>query len=63
MGKLRIPDPEIVCYPHIALPLADLAPDYRHPETGETLAQIAARVSATASQPLLRRGDISLPQP
>jgi 2-amino-4-hydroxy-6-hydroxymethyldihydropteridine diphosphokinase len=63
MGKRRIPDPEIVCYPHIALPLADLAPDYRHPETGETLAQIAARVSATASQPLLRRGDISLPQP
>ncbi len=37
------------------MPLADLAPDYRHPETGETLAQIADRVTAAADQPLLRR--------
>jgi hypothetical protein len=29
----------------------------------ETLAQIAARVTATAGQPLLRRDDISLQQP
>jgi 2-amino-4-hydroxy-6-hydroxymethyldihydropteridine diphosphokinase len=63
LGKRRIPDPEIVRYPHIVVPLADLAPDYRHPETGETLAQIAARVTAAAGQPLLRRDDISLQQP
>jgi 2-amino-4-hydroxy-6-hydroxymethyldihydropteridine diphosphokinase len=63
LGKRHIPDPEIVRYPHIAVPLADLAPDYRHPETDETLAQIAARVTAAAGQPLLRRDDISLQQP
>jgi 2-amino-4-hydroxy-6-hydroxymethyldihydropteridine diphosphokinase len=63
LGKRHIPDPEIVRYPHIAVPLADLAPGYRHPETGDTLAQIAARVTAAAGQPLLRRDDISLPQP
>ncbi len=63
LGKRHIPDPEIVRFPHIAVPLADLAPDYRHPETGETLAQIAARVTAAAGQPLLRRADIFLPTP
>jgi 2-amino-4-hydroxy-6-hydroxymethyldihydropteridine diphosphokinase len=63
LGKRHIPDPEIVRYPHIAVPLADLAPDYRHPEMDETLAQIAARVTAAAGQPLLRRDDISLQQP
>lgn len=62
LGKRHIPDPEIVRFPHIAVPLADLAPNYRHPETGETLAQIAARVTAAAGHPLLRRDDISLPQ-
>ena len=60
LGKRRIPDPEILLYPHIAVPLADVAPAYRHPETGETLAEIAARVAAAAGQPLLRRDDISL---
>jgi 2-amino-4-hydroxy-6-hydroxymethyldihydropteridine diphosphokinase len=63
LGKRHIPDPEIVRYPHIAVPLADLAPAYRHPETGDTLAQIAAGVTAAAGQPLLRRDDIFLPQP
>ncbi len=60
LGKRHIPDPEIVRFPHIAVPLADLAPDFRHPETGETLAQIADRVTAAAGQPLQRREDISL---
>lgn len=60
LGKRRIPDPEIVRFAHIAAPLADLAPGYRHPETGETLAEIAARVTAAAGQPLLRRDDIAL---
>lgn len=64
LGKRRIPDPEILRFPHIAVPLADLAPDYRHPETGETLAQIAERVvAAAAGQPLLRRDDVDLHHP
>ena len=37
----RIPDPDILRYPHIAVPLADLAPQQHHPETGQTLEQIA----------------------
>lgn len=62
LGKRHIPDPELLRYPHIAVPLADLDPDYRHPETGETLAQIAARLAAAADSPLLlRRDDLMLP--
>jgi 2-amino-4-hydroxy-6-hydroxymethyldihydropteridine diphosphokinase len=39
---LHVPDPGIVSYAHLALPLADLAPDFVHPVTGQTLAAIAA---------------------
>jgi 2-amino-4-hydroxy-6-hydroxymethyldihydropteridine diphosphokinase len=60
LGKRRIPDPEILLYPHIAAPLADVAPDTVHPETGETLAQIAARVIACSAQRLVRRDDVVL---
>jgi dihydroneopterin aldolase/2-amino-4-hydroxy-6-hydroxymethyldihydropteridine diphosphokinase len=37
----HIPDPNILEYGHVARPLADIAPEWRHPETGETLQQIA----------------------
>jgi len=40
-GSRRVPEPDIIRYPHVALPLADLAPYYVHPETGQTLAEIA----------------------
>jgi 2-amino-4-hydroxy-6-hydroxymethyldihydropteridine diphosphokinase len=60
LGKRHVPDPEILRYPHVAVPLADVAPDYRHPETGETLAAIAARVVAHFGQTPHRREDISL---
>lgn len=43
---LRIPDPEILECAHVAVPLADLSPDKRHPVTGETLAEIARRLDA-----------------
>lgn len=36
-----VPDPEITQYAHIAIPLADLAPDNVHPVDGRTLAEIA----------------------
>jgi 2-amino-4-hydroxy-6-hydroxymethyldihydropteridine diphosphokinase len=39
----RIPDPDILQFAHVAVPLAAIAPDYRHPETGDTLAMIAGR--------------------
>lgn len=59
-GKRRIPDPDILLYPHVAVPLADIAPAYRHPETGETLAEIARRVLASSDQTAVRRDDIRL---
>ena len=37
----EIPDPDITRFAHIAVPLADLAPAYRHPTVGETLAEIS----------------------
>lgn len=40
----QVVDPEVWRYAHIAVPLAELLPDLRHPETGETLAQVAARL-------------------
>jgi len=38
----HVPDRGIVRFSHVARPLADLAPDYVHPEDGRTLARIAA---------------------
>lgn len=39
---LEIPDPEIIARAHLALPLADLAPEAVHPLDGRTLGAIAA---------------------
>jgi 2-amino-4-hydroxy-6-hydroxymethyldihydropteridine diphosphokinase len=41
LDNRHIPDPEIVERPFVAIPLAEIAPDYRHPETGQTLRDIA----------------------
>jgi 2-amino-4-hydroxy-6-hydroxymethyldihydropteridine diphosphokinase len=46
-GRSRhLPDPDIGRFAHVALPIADLLPDMPHPETGEPLAAIAARLLA-----------------
>lgn len=37
----HIPDPEVLERPFVAIPLAEIAPDYEHPETGQTLRDIA----------------------
>ncbi len=42
IGQRAVPDPDILRYAHVAVPLADLAPDYRHPITHQTLREIAA---------------------
>ncbi len=55
---LRIPDPEILRRAYLALPLAELGPSTVHPETGETLAAIAARLAAGSELP--RRVALSL---
>ena len=38
-----IPDPSIADTPHLALPLADVAPDWREPRSGLRLDELAAR--------------------
>jgi 2-amino-4-hydroxy-6-hydroxymethyldihydropteridine diphosphokinase len=61
LGKRRIPDPDIVRFPHVAVPLADIAPDLLHPETGERLADIAARLVAEAGEGVMwERPDVKL---
>lgn len=40
-GLRHLPDPDILRYAHLAVPLADIAPEQRHPETGQTLQEIA----------------------
>lgn len=57
LGHRRIPDPEILEFPHIARPLADLAPEYRHPETRQTLEEIA---QSLPSGELVLRPDLDL---
>lgn len=39
--RLTLPDPDTLERAHVALPLADLAPDLMHPTEGRTLAEIA----------------------
>jgi len=57
VGLRHIPDPEISKYSHIVVPLADLAPQQRHPETGQTLLEIAQGLPASG---LVRRPDVVL---
>ncbi len=61
-GRLRhLPDPDLLKFPHVTVPLADLAPDMPHPETGELFRDIAARLWQEAGEDALRvRTDISV---
>jgi 2-amino-4-hydroxy-6-hydroxymethyldihydropteridine diphosphokinase len=57
LGPRHIPDPDIVRYPHVAVPLAELAPTVRHPEDGRTLQEIAQSLPASG---LVARPDVVL---
>lgn len=57
--ELRLPDPEIVTRAHLAVPLADVAPGFRHPDLGITLREIAARFRDEPG--LARRDDVRWP--
>jgi len=46
-----VPDPDILRFVHVALPLADLAPDLQHPTDGRTLAEIAEDLVGSGSLP------------
>ncbi len=58
-GKHRIPDPDALLRPFIAIPLAEIAPDYLHPETGEPLRLIANRFLPELIG-MVRRDDVIL---
>lgn len=55
--SLRLPDPDILTRAYLAVTLAELAPDFVHPETGETLAAIAGRLAPDAQ--LIPRPELS----
>ena len=59
VGQRRIPSPEVLERPFVAIPLAEIAPDYIHPETGQTLQAIAQQFDP-ASSGMRRRDEVVL---
>jgi 2-amino-4-hydroxy-6-hydroxymethyldihydropteridine diphosphokinase len=62
LGSHRIPDPELLDRPFVAIPLAELDPHYMHPETGQTLHSIAAQFDPLPDSLCVRR-DVDLLRP
>jgi 2-amino-4-hydroxy-6-hydroxymethyldihydropteridine diphosphokinase len=46
----HLPDPDILRFAHVAVPIAELAPNQIHPETGQPLSAIAVQLMADASE-------------
>jgi 2-amino-4-hydroxy-6-hydroxymethyldihydropteridine diphosphokinase len=59
VGQRRIPDPEVLERPFVAIPLAEIAPDYVHPQTGRTLREIANQFDPTDGN-MVPRDDVIL---
>jgi len=58
LNHRHIPSPELLERPFVAIPLAAIAPDVRHPETGQTLQDIAESFDV-APEDIQLRPDIS----
>jgi 2-amino-4-hydroxy-6-hydroxymethyldihydropteridine diphosphokinase len=58
VAQRHIPSPEVLERPFVAIPLAEIAPDYVHPEIGQPLHQIAARFDLAAAG-MRRRDDVT----
>jgi 2-amino-4-hydroxy-6-hydroxymethyldihydropteridine diphosphokinase len=56
----RIPDQEVLERPFVAIPLAEIAQDYIHPETGQKLKDIATQFDP-ATERMIKRIDVTLP--
>lgn len=59
VNQRHIPDPEVLERPFVAIPLAEIAPDYVHPETGQTLQEIGRGFDPTSAG-MHRRDDVVL---
>ena len=65
-GRVRpLPDPDLLKFPHVAVPVAELKPDMSHPVTGELMADLSHRLLAITTERegkrmLWRRKDVSL---
>ena len=46
-----IPDPAALKAPHVAVPIADVAPEWVHPETNQTAFDIVANIDTTSVKP------------
>ena len=57
VGENRIPDPEILTRPFLAVPLAELDPEYVHPTNGRTMRTIAEGLGDSS---LIARADVRL---
>ena len=59
LGYRNIPDQEVLERPFVAISLAEIAPDYIHPVTGDSLAEIASRFDPN-SYGMRLRSDLNL---
>ncbi len=63
----HLPDPDILRFAHVAVPIAELAPNKLHPETGQALSKIAAQLLAESENDglllLWKREDILIGEP
>ena len=58
-GRRRIPDSELLNHAYVAIPMAEVAPDYHHPEVNITLKEIASRFDLK-KETFFRRDDVEL---
>lgn len=60
----HIPDPDLLRFPHVSVPVAELLPAISHPETGESLKELSARLIDKEKQkgnlPPLKKDEVKL---
>jgi len=56
-AEMTLPDPDLLTRGHLAIPLAELDPDFVHPITGESLQEIANRLNPSVE--LILREDVT----
>lgn len=47
-----VPDPDLLRFAHVAVPCGEIAPDWKHPQTGQTLEIIANGVDSRSLHPI-----------